>query len=262
MKPELDFAGRQIRGTRKTQDDSYSFCPLSSSADGFDGLLLVLADGMGGYEGGSLASSLVVEAFIEHFCHARGSIPSRLFGSMRASERRLHEEIARGDESLSKMGSTLLGIVWTPNQLHWVSVGDSGLYLYQGKTVRRLNADHSMAPLLEAKADRGEISRQTAANHPDRGALRSAVAIGPLELYELRDIPFRLEEGDVVIAATDGLNSIGSETFNETVESNYNQTAEQMTCDLLKRVDKAEKKHQDNTTVAVIRNSVTPELES
>src|SRR5580658_988007 len=95
MREETDFAGRQIRGAREAQEDHYSFCPLSTQTDGLDGVLLALADGMGGYAGGSLASRLVVEAFIEHFCRIRGDIPSRLLSSLRASEHRLQEEIAR-----------------------------------------------------------------------------------------------------------------------------------------------------------------------
>src|SRR6266478_1599824 len=114
MKPETDFAGRQVAGSRESQDDYYGFCPLTADADGFDGLLLV-----------------VVEAFIENFCFGRGGIPERLLSSLRASERRLLEEIVRQDESLREMGSTLVGAVWTPGALQWVSVGDTGLYLYR-----------------------------------------------------------------------------------------------------------------------------------
>src|ERR1700704_3367407 len=125
MKPEIDFAGRQLAGSRDSQDDCYGFCPLAAKSDGLDGLLLVLADGMGAYAGGSLASRVVVEAFIESFCYNRGAIPGRLTNSLRASERRLHEEIARQDDRLSQMGSTLVAAVWTPGNLHWVSVGDS-----------------------------------------------------------------------------------------------------------------------------------------
>jgi serine/threonine protein phosphatase PrpC len=257
MTPELDFAGRQVKGTRKTQDDYYSFCPLTVDPDGLDGLLLVLADGMGGYAGGSLASRLVVDAFVEHFCFARGSIPSRLLGSLRASERRLREEIARRDESLNQMGSTLVGVLWRPGLLYWVSVGDSGLYLYRDKSFRRLNANHSMAPVLEAKAARGEMTAKDAATHPDRGILRSAIAVDPLELYELRHLPFKLEADDLVVVASDGLESTQPEVLTSTVQLNANKTAEEIVDALLDTVNQAQRQQQDNATVTVIRNSVT-----
>ena len=253
MKPETDFAGRQLAGSRDSQDDYYGFCPLTAEADGFDGLLLVLADGMGGYAGGSLASRLVVEAFVENFCLSRGSIPERLLSSLRASERRLLEEISRQDKSLSNMGSTLVGVVWTPGALQWVSVGDSGLYLYRDKTLKRLNADHSMAPILEAQAARGEISAEVAASHPDRNALRSAIAAEPLEIYELRNLPFGLMAGDIILAATDGLASVTPDVLTTKLELNSDKTADRIAAALLIAVNEARKQKQDNATVAVIR---------
>jgi serine/threonine protein phosphatase PrpC len=257
MKPEIDFAGRQLAGSRDSQDDYYGFCPLAAKLEGLDGLLLVLADGMGGYAGGSLASRLVVEAFIENFCFSRGEISDRLYSSMKASERRLLEEIARQDENLSQMGSTLIGVVWTPGTLQWVSVGDSVLYLYRNGMVTRLNADHSMAPVLEAQAARGEITPEEAAHHPDRHALRSAIAAEPLEIYELRDLPFELNSGDIVLAATDGLASLTPEILTAKLQLNADESASRIAAALLIAVNEARKQKQDNATVAVIRDSST-----
>jgi serine/threonine protein phosphatase PrpC len=254
MRQEADFAGRQIRGARKAQEDHYSFCLLSGQTDGLEGVLLAMADGMGGYAGGSLASRLVVEAFIENFCHAQGTIPARLLSSLRASEHRLREEIARREETLSQMGSTLVGVVWTPGQLHWVSVGDSGLFLYRRDTLRRLNADHSMAPVLQEAAARGEITPEEAATHPDRNVLRSAIAVEPLEMYELRDLPFKLDPGDIILAATDGINSVRAEVLIQILAVNASKPAECIAASLLRAVKEARNLRQDNATVAVLRN--------
>jgi serine/threonine protein phosphatase PrpC len=254
MREETDFAGRQIRGAREAQEDHYSFCPLSTQTDGLDGVLLALADGMGGYAGGSLASRLVVEAFIEHFCRIRGDIPSRLLSSLRASEHRLQEEIARREETLSQMGSTLVGVVWTPGELHWVSVGDSGLFLYRRGKLRRLNADHSMAPVLQDAAARGEITPEEAATHPHRNVLRSAIAVEPIEMYELRDPPFKLEPGDIILAASDGIHSVPAEVLLQILAANAAQAADRIAGDLLRAVKEARNLRQDNATVAVLRN--------
>jgi PPM family protein phosphatase len=254
MKPETDFAGRQVAGSRESQDDYYGFCPLNADTEGLYGLLLVLADGMGGYAGGSLASRVVVEAFAEDFCFCRGSIPERLLSSLRASERRLLEEIARQDKSLSRMGSTLVGVVWTPGALQWVSVGDSGLYLYRDRILKRLNADHSLAPFLEAQAARGEITPEEAAHHPDRHALLSAIAAEPLEIYDLRDLPFALKPGDIILAATDGLASLTPDVLTTKLELNAGETADRIAAALLTAVNEARKVKQDNATVAIVRN--------
>jgi serine/threonine protein phosphatase PrpC len=257
MIQETDFAGRQIVGARKTQEDDYCFCPLTAEEDGIDGLLLVVADGMGGHAGGSLASRLVVEAFVDQFCGTRGEISARLLSSLQASERRVHEEIVRREKYLSEMGSTLVGVVWTAGRLYWVSVGDSGLYLYRNRQVTRLNADHSMAPVLAAKAARGEISAREAAEDPDRNLLRSAIAADPPELYELRDLPFELRAGDIILTATDGLGTLDPKTLSIELQKNAAHSAEEIAIALLTAVYAADDPKQDNATVAVIRNPVT-----
>lgn len=253
MRPEVDFAGRQVHGSRETQDDYYGFCPLSAEIDGFDGLLLVLADGMGGYKGGGTASRIVVESFIEHFCFSRGAIPERLLSSLRASRRSLLEEIARHDESFGHMGSTLVGVVWSPAGLHWVSVGDSGLYLFRDGATQRINADHSMMPLLAEQVAQGKMTAEEAATHPDRHALRSAIAARPLVEFEVREEPFVLQRGDIVFAATDGLATLSPEAVTERLQTNARQSAAHIASALLLAVTELGKKRQDNATVAVVR---------
>jgi PPM family protein phosphatase len=257
MIPETDFAGRQIVGARRAQEDYYCFCQLTTEAEGLDGLLLVLADGMGGHAGGALASRIVVEAFIEQFCLARGNVPDRLLDCLRASERRLRAEIARQDDHLTQMGATLVGAVWTKDQLYWVSVGDSGLYLFRNGGVQRINEDHSMAPVLAAKADRGEISAKEAAEDPRRNLLRSAIAAEPPELYDLRSLPLELLPGDIVVGATDGLASLNIAEISAALNRNAHQAADHIATGLLAAVSDAGNPEQDNATVAVIHNRVT-----
>ncbi len=255
MTPEKDFAGRQIIGTRKAQEDYYGYCELTRDLDGLDGLLLVLADGMGAYAGGGLASRVVVESFVENFCYARGSVPERLFSSLRACERRLTEEIVRQKEELREMGATLVAVVWTAGSLHWVSVGDSALYLYRQGTLKRINADHSMAPILDEQAAKGEITVDEAAKHPERGVLRAALADQKVNLYDLRQDPYELEKDDLIFAASDGLNTVKKPELESLIKKFANEPAEKIAKVLLKAVEDVGKAKQDNVTVAIIRNS-------
>ncbi len=252
MRPEVDFAGRQISGSRETQDDYYAFCPLEQSVDEIEGLLLVLADGMGGYSGGSLASRLVVESFAEHFYLCRGSIPNRLHSSLRAADMRLKEEISR-QEDLAEMGSTLVGVVCTAGALYWVSVGDSALYLFRDGSVRRINADHSMAPVIGDLVAKGEITEEEAARHPHRNVLRSALSKEKLELFELTETAFALEAEDLILAASDGLATLGPSNMLSKLESNRQAPASRIAEALLIGVNEQRAAKQDNATVAVVR---------
>jgi PPM family protein phosphatase len=258
MKPESDFAGRQIRGTRENQEDFYGFCELTRNVDGIDGLLLVLADGMGAYAGGSVASRTVVEAFIEGFCYARGPVPSRLLGSLRAAERGLTEEIVRKGEKFAEMGATLVAVIYQPGSLRWISVGDSSLYLFRRGKLKRLNADHSMAPLLDAQAANGEMTVEEAAKHPKRGNLRTALADQKVTLYDLREEPFILENGDLLFAASDGLNTVKEPELQGLLKKCAGLPGDKIAETLLRAVDEAKKPKQDNATVAIIRNFSAP----
>jgi serine/threonine protein phosphatase PrpC len=82
------------------------------------------------------------------------------------------------------MGSTLVGVLVAGNTLSWISVGDSPLYLDTDGRLERVNADHSMAPQLDALARSGAISAREAANHPSRHSLGEAVMGQPLSLID------------------------------------------------------------------------------
>lgn len=254
MKPEDDFAGRQITGSRQTQDDYYGFGELDSKLDGLEGLLLVVADGLGGYSGGAVASRLVVESFVENFYLAEGDVPSRLRAALQAASRALHERIAEADESLSQMGSTLVGLVCSGGTLQWASIGDTVLYLFRKGALKRLNADHSMAPVLAKLVAAGNLTAEEAAAHPQRNVLRAALTSGPLETFEISEKPLPLEAGDIVLAASDGLATLPPDAITAKLGENAAQPASRIAELLLAAVVEARKPKQDNATVAIIRH--------
>ena len=254
MKPEEDFAGRQIAGSRVTQDDYYGFGPLTQELDGLDGVLLVVADGMGGYSGGAIASRLVVESFVKNFYLQEGPPAQRLQTSLRAAEKALQDKIARSDRSLGQMGSTLVAAVCTGGTLQWASVGDSALYLFRDGALKRVNADHSMVPVLAQLVVAGNLTAEEAASHPQRNVLRAALTGGPLETFEISESPLQLQPGDIVIAASDGLGTVPPDALAAKIAENSGQPASRIAEVLLAAVSDARKVKQDNATVAVIRN--------
>lgn len=258
MKPEDDFAGRQIAGSRETQDDYYGFGPLSRDLDGVDGVLLVVADGMGGYSGGAVASRLVVEAFVEDFYLQEGPPARRLESSLQAAAKALREKIAHSDPELGQMGSTLVAALWTPGELQWASVGDSALYLFREGAVTRVNADHSMVPVLSKLVAGGMMTAEEAATHPQRNLLRAALTREPLELFEISPSPLKLAPGDIVIAASDGLGTVPAAELAASLAAHADQPASHIAEALLHSVVEARKLKQDNATVAVIKEPRAP----
>jgi len=165
--------GAQHQGARPYQEDSWALRPL---ADG--SLLAVLADGMGGHAGGAVASKVAVEAAVAAIEKGAG-----LEAALRVANRAVGAKAA-SDRNLTNMGATFVAVTVNGGEMRWISVGDSPLYLVADGRIERLNADHSMAPQIDAMAARGLISAQQAATHPGRHTLREAVMGNPLTLID------------------------------------------------------------------------------
>src|SRR6185503_8454051 len=96
-----------------------------------------------------------------------------------AASQALHERIEQGDDSLRQMGSTLVAAVCADGALQWASVVDTVLYLCRDGLFNRVNADHSMAPVLAKLVAAGSMTAEDAASHPQRNVLRAALTSSP-----------------------------------------------------------------------------------
>ena len=165
--------GGQHQGARPYQEDSWALKRLADGA-----LLAVVADGMGGHAGGAVASKLAVDAFVKSI--EGGGLLSEALQSANQAVR----AGAVGKPELAGMGATLVGALLLGEQGRWISVGDSPFFLVSATGLEQLNADHSLAPQIDALAARGLITAEEAANHPGRHTLREAVMGEPLSLID------------------------------------------------------------------------------
>lgn len=244
------FAGRRIQGTRDYQEDDFGFLDAGNGDDPLaQDLLMVLADGMGGHRGGATASALAVEAFIAAYADGQGPTAERIIDALTQANKSIGARITE-DPDLEGMGCTLVGVVLSAAGVDWISVGDSPLWLLRDATVRRLNADHSMAPLLQQQVQRGELSARAAEFHPSRNQLRSAVAGGELSMIDCSETSLPLEAGDRLLLASDGLLTLGEEEVGHLLGV-ADRDADAITDDLLGAIEDRDLPSQDNTTVLV-----------
>jgi len=187
--------GAQHQGARPYQEDSWAVKQL---ADG--SLLAVLADGMGGHAGGEIASKVAVDSAVVSV--GRGA---RLGAALQAANRAVGEKAA-SDQNLTNMGATFVAVTVAGDEMRWVSVGDSPLYLVADGRIERVNADHSMAPQIDAMVARGLLTPRQAANHPGRHTLREAVMGNPLTLID--EGTRQLRPGARVLLCSDGVQSL------------------------------------------------------
>ena len=246
-------AGGQIQGDRGYQEDDFSIRLLTDEntpADE-DRLLLVLADGMGGHAGGAVASKTVVEGFQDAFHHHADSIADRFNAGVTAANERISEK-QQADPNLSEMGATLVAAVVLGADLYWVSVGDSLLWVFRDGRPRRLNADHSMRPVLQDLVELGRMTEEEALADPRANQLRSVIYGDAIPMIDMNAEGFGLERGDLVVLASDGLETLPDEALAEIIQAGEDD-AERIVEALLDAVARAGRPGQDNTTVLVYR---------
>ena len=241
-------AGYKIRGGRDYQEDAFQI--KSYRAGDSNVLLLILADGMGGHVGGARASELAVATFVGHFGRAEGATAGRLRESLDAANNAI-ADAAAADLRLSGMGCTVVACLVDGDQAHWISVGDSLLWCLRDGQLFRLNADHSMRPVLEDMVELGRMTQAELEEDPRLGQLRSVVTGEELTLVDQNEQPFTLQPEDRLLLASDGLEALSDAEIADLAASR-DEPADSVNA-LLDAIQDLGRPGQDNTTVVVYR---------
>ena len=242
--------GGQIQGEREAQQDSFGWLVDPGCRKVGEQLVMLVADGMGGHADGAVASRTVVEAFGAAFRNTRGAISERLEDSLRSANRAV-ASVAREHPFLAGMGATLVSAHITERRfLRWLSVGDSPMWRFANGKLIRLNRDHSMTPLLGQLVQLGYLTPDEAATDARHHRLRSVVMGVDIPLIDLRDDAIELDRGDVLILASDGLETL-SENQIAAVASAHATSSRSMADALLAAVRAESRPRQDNATVIV-----------
>jgi protein phosphatase len=258
--PAFECATRSIRGQRSYQEDTAMIWPgagpfrldaLPAVANGQE-LTAVLADGMGGHAGGAIASRKACEAFLVRASQATGPNRERLLAGLEAANTSL-AAIVDENPMLAGMGSTLVGVMFGSDGAEWVSVGDSPLLLYRAGEIALLNEDHSLAPELDRLAAEGHMTEDEARRDPRRHMLRSAVTGDEIDLVDISGKPLKLEKGDYVILASDGLQTLEAQEIQRIVAAYAEDGPGAVANALIRGVESMRDPHQDNTTVVAVR---------
>ena len=241
---KISVGTAQWIGDRKRQEDSLAY---GVGPDGRN--VLVLTDGMGGHAGGDIASRLTSSVALEAMFDPYKTIPEALSNAISRSNSAISDHVESFPEC-DGMGTTLVCAVVENGKLWWSSVGDSHLYLLRSGDVKKLNADHSMMPVLQKMVSEGEITTDQAAADPKRNALRSAVMGGGIPLIDISKQPFDLHKGDTIVLCSDGVDSIDNLSSVEAAVTSQNN-AQNAANNLIEAVKAVGRPRQDNTSVVV-----------
>jgi len=259
--PAFEHASRATKGARNYQEDTALLwdgraTPQTGHAaphSNGTAVVAVLADGMGGHAGGALASRMACESFIKSYAgQQKGAIRERLVEALTAANQAIAETVDT-NPMLAGMGSTLVGVTFGADGIEWVSVGDSPLFLYRRGDIELLNEDHSLAPELDRLAASGAITEDEARRDPRRHMLRSAVTGDDIDLVDLSRRPLKVEPGDYIILASDGLQTLEATEIKRIVAAYAEDGAGAVANALIRAVEALKDPHQDNATVVAVR---------
>lgn len=200
-------------GQREEQQDSFCLSDIGDEVSTREkGLLAVVADGMGGLEGGAAISQRVTDTFLARYRQlAVPDADSFLYDSVMAAEKSVEELMETAGVN---GGSTVVAVLLRGDVLHFVSVGDSRIYLLHDGRLRQLNREHTYGALLRERAALGEVDPEEPYINPRRDALTSYIGMGPLKRIDRSERPIFLSPGDKVLLCSDGVfNALGEDAL-------------------------------------------------
>jgi serine/threonine protein phosphatase PrpC len=221
---------------RKNNEDSFLV------GEGRDETLFVVADGIGGFEAGEVASSIAVEVL-------KNIDPSEsLEDAIREANRRILAA-SRGDAKLTGMGTTVVAMRFGGTEEEPITqishVGDSRAYLLREGELQPITEDHSLVAELVRS---GDLTRAQASEHPQKNLITRA--LGAEEEVEVDTAVLPIESGDRLILCSDGLTDMVSEWKMLELLTSYPEDPEKATHALVAAALQAG--GMDNVTVVVV----------
>ena len=240
---------------RKDNEDSFGYWePDDDQQFRRKGRLAIVADGMGGYEGGQEASRLAVETMVSVYRDFGGDDPqAALIEALQVA----HEQIRQysyAHPELRGMGTTCTAAAIVRvadggtqyDALYYVHVGDTRLYLIRDGQITRVTRDHSYVGRL---VESGMISPEQALDHPQRNILTAALGTNPDLVMDSPGRPEPLRPEDVLLICSDGLWGLVRDP--EILDAVKDKSAEQAGRELIELA--RERGGPDNITVEILR---------
>ena len=234
------YALTDIGNERENNEDCVGFSYESSNA-----LVLVVADGVGGYEGGEQASRMAVDVTLASYREqgVEVSPEKRLYRAAQQANIEIYDRAIVVTE-LRSMSTTLTAVAIEEGMLHAAHVGDSRLYLVRGGKVTQVTKDHT---IIAERVRQKRMSAEKARQHPDRGTLTRSLGRELIAAVDRITLP--VESGDVLVLCTDGMYNILEES--EFVELTAEGSAEVIARRLIDTAN--EKGTYDNLSAVVCR---------
>lgn len=244
---KFDFGNMQHQGRRDYQEDSFGFSDISDpELVAKRGILAIVADGMGGLKNGKSISERAIGKFRKAFLNfsPAGNIPRQLSSLVAETNHDIYET------DRQKGGTTLICVYIYRNGMHWVSVGDSAIFLFRQGRLYQLNKEHNRLNELYLKFMYREITKEQLMAEPSLQGLTSNIGRRELRDLDQNLTGLRLQSGDRILLCTDGVS--GRLTEKELLVAMSQGTAQACADAMKSMVLKKNAPKQDNLTAEVI----------
>jgi protein phosphatase len=169
-----------------------------------DTVVFAVADGVGGYDGGEVASAMAVEVTLRAYRESASNLEpgKRLYRAVQRANIEIHDRALAVPE-LRRMATTLTAVVVSNGLLQVAHVGDCRLYLVRRGRMVQLTKDHTV---VQERVRMGLMTAARARNHPERSALTRS--IGHELVVSVDRITLGLEQDDRLMVCSDGLHGV------------------------------------------------------
>jgi serine/threonine protein phosphatase PrpC len=200
---QITFArGTDVGVVRDHNEDWVMIEDPSDPAMQRKGRLFIVADGMGGYQAGEVASQLAGETVRrEYYADPSADTTARLRNAVQAANGAVYRS-AQGSTSHAGMGTTMVVTALMDNKAYIASVGDSRAYVVHQGVLSQITQDHSF---VGEQIRAGILTKEQARVHPQRNVITRA--LGSQSTVQVDTFVGELLEGDVLVMCTDGLTS-------------------------------------------------------
>lgn len=230
---------------KRTEQQDYAYVGQIN-----DIVFAIVCDGMGGKDGGSIASKTAVQLFVE-------SAKEKPIENIPEFFLRTVEKVNDAVCSLTNnsgirlnAGTTLTSIIVQKESLYWLSIGDSRLFIFRDGICKQITNDHNYKFILDSQLKKGEITKEFYNLNIHKGsALISYIGLNQLKTIDINFNPFVLKENDVIVLCSDGLyKALSDQEMSRII--NHNTEIELITDEIF---TKAYNNMIDNTTFIVLK---------
>lgn len=235
-------------GTRESQQDSYLYYEKD------DCLLAVVCDGMGGMNGGDKASRCAVQMLLQDYKNMENKIqdiPCFFETEVVKLDNAIYS-LTDSAGNVLRAGSTIVAIVVQQDELYWLTVGDSRIFVLRGNEIVPVNQKHNYKLQLDEMLKEKCISKyiyERELKHADK--LISYLGVGDVSIWDINETPLKLKTGDYILLCSDGItNTITEEELQVLIQRE--DSIEESVKKITRRI-RQNQGGQDNATCILVK---------